>query len=189
MKGSTSRRTGFRGRTISGTAFACVLLAFLLPFGSVTSCSSGEEVRFTGVQLATAQVPPDRATRGTLHEKVEGDATLLALLTLAAAGVGLGLVVANRTGAGVCAGGGLVGLQLILWVGMASWDDFGLYEGYWLSLLAFATAGVTHLVVAVRARRRAGRRSWTYALRSIALALLPTLALIGIAAVAVVAGA
>jgi hypothetical protein len=186
-KASTGPRIGLRGRTISGTALACVVLAFLLPFGSVASCSSDEAVGFTGLQLATAQVPADETTPGgTLHEQVESDATAVAFLTLAAAVIGLGLVAAGRAGGGICAGAGLVGLQLIVWTGLVAWDSFDLYEGFGLSFLAFAVAGLTHLVVAVRARRRAGRRSWTYALRSTALALAPTLAL---AALVVVGGA
>lgn len=92
-------------------------------------------------------------------------------------------------GGGVCAGAGLVGLQLVLGVGLAAWDVFDVYEGYGLSLLAFTCAGLTHLVVAVRARRRAGRRSWTYALRSAALAFSPTLALFGLVLLAGLSGA
>jgi hypothetical protein len=189
MDAATDGRIGLRGRTISGTAFAGVVLAFLLPFGSVSSCGSGEEVRFTGIELATARVPADPAAGSTLHEDVEGDASVLALIALVAAVTGLGLAAAARKGGGLCAGAGLLALQLLVWVGMASWDVFDLYEGFWLSLLAFATAGVTHLVVGVRARRRKGRRSWTYALRSATLALLPTLALVALVVVAGVAGA
>lgn len=180
MSTKTESEPGVYRRMTSGTAFACVLLAFLLPFGSVTSCSSSEEIRFTGVELATWQVPPDDATRGTLHEKVEEDAGLLALFTFSMAIIGLALAIAGRVGGGVCAGAGLVGLQLIVWVGVVTWDGFDLYEGYWLSMLAFAIGGTSHLVAAVRARRRAGRRSWTYALRSTVLALLPTLAIVGL---------
>lgn len=180
----SKRALGARSRAVSGSAFACVVLAFLLPFGSVSSCSSSEEVRFTGMELATAQVPPDPNVRGTLHQDVEGDATVLAFLTLLTAVTGIGLAVAGRSGGGVCAGAGLVGLQLILFVGLAAWDIFDVYEGFGLSLLAFTIAGLTHLAAAVRARRRAGRRSWAYALRSTALAFSPTLALVGLLFVA-----
>lgn len=189
MKVGGDKEIGLRARVFSGTAFAGVVLAFLLPFGSVSSCSSGEEVRFTGIQLATAQVPADETTPGTLHQDVEGDATVLAFLTLSVAIIGLALAVAGCVGGGMCAGAGVAGLQLILWVGLAAWDDFSLYEGYGYSFLAFATAGLTHLVVAIRARRREGLRSWTYALRSTALAFSPTLALIGLVVVAGAAGA
>lgn len=189
MKTGRDTEIGLRARMFSGTAFAGVVLAFLLPFGGVSSCGSGEEVRFTGIQLATAQVPADEAVQGTLHEEVEGDATVLAFLTLSAAIIGLALAIGGCVGGGVCAGTGLIGLQLILGVGLASWDVFDVYEGYGLSLLAFTCAGLTHLVVAIRARRREGRRSWTYALRSTALAFAPTLALVGLVVLAGAAGA
>lgn len=189
MKAGEDKEIGRSARLFSGTAFAGVVLAFLLPFGSVSSCGSGEEVRFTGIQLATAQVPADEDVRGTLHQDVEGDATVLAFLILSAAIIGLALAAAGCVGGGVCAGAGLVGLQVLLGVGLAAWDSFDLYEGYGLSLLAFICAGLTHLTVAIRARRRAGRRSWTYALRSTALAFSPTLAVVGLVVVAGLAGA
>lgn len=189
MKGREDAETGLRPRLFSGTAFVGVVLAFLLPFGSVSSCG-GETVRFTGIQLATAQVPADESVEGgTLDLDVEGDATVLAFVTLSAAIIGLALAIGGCVGGGVCAGAGLLGLQLTLAVGLVAWNDFELYEGFGLSLLAFMVAGLTHLVVAVRARRRAGRRWWTYALRSTALAFLPTLTVVGLGIAAVVAGA
>jgi hypothetical protein len=190
MKATAEKEIGRTTRLLSGTAFAGVVLAFLLPFGSVSSCGSGEEVRFTGMQLATAQVPADESVEGgTLDLDVEGDATVLAFATLSAAIIGLALAIAACVGGGACAGAGLLGLQAIVGVGIVQWDEFDLHEGFGLSLLAFLFAGLVHLVVAVRARRRAGRRSWTYALRSTALAFSPILAVFGLLLLAGVAGA
>ena len=177
-------------RTISGTAFACVLLALLLPFGSVSSCDTGEEVTFTGVQLATAQVPPDPTTPGHLNETVEHDASFVGLIVLVAAVVGVGLAVVGRAGGGASAATGLIALQLYVWVGLLAWDgEFDVLEGYGLALTSFAVAGVFHLVLAIRRRRRAGARSWRYALGAIALALTPTLALCGLVLIAASGGA
>lgn len=166
-------------RSIAGTAFAGVILALLLPFGSVYSCSSDERVHFTGLQLATAQVPPDPFTPGSLHTKVEHDATWIGLVVLVAAGLGVGLALVGRPGGGVCAAAGLMALQLYIWIGLLAWEGtFDVFEGFGLALASFAVAGVVTLVAAVRARRRAGVRAWTYVVRTTALVLSPTIALL-----------
>jgi hypothetical protein len=172
-------------RSIAGTAFAGVLLALLLPFGSVYSCDTGEEVRFTGIQLATAQVPPDPANAGDLNSKVERDATLLALSVLVAAVVGIGLALVGRPGGGYCAAAGLLSLQVFLWVGLVAWEGtFDVYEGFGLAFASFALAGVVHLAANMRIRRRAGARAWTYVLRTVVLTFLPTIVFAGLLLVA-----
>ena len=183
-----SRRSGTR--LLSATAFAGAVLAFALPFGTVSSCD-GEEVRFTGAELATFTVPPDPASYGTLHEDVERNAGMPAVFVLLAAAFGLvGAIRAGRPRGGLCASLGLVAAQLlgmaILFTGTAG----GAPEaGFGLVLLSLAVAGVVHLVDAVRARRRDGRRIWGYALARCALALSPTLAVILLVATALLAGA
>lgn len=177
-------------RSIAGTAFAGVILALLLPFGSVYSCDTDEEVNFTGIQLATAQVPPDPDNAGDLSSKVESDATFLALAVLVAAIVGVGLAVAGRRGGGYCAAAGLLALQIFLWVGLVAWEGtFDVYEGFGLALASFALAGVVQLVAAARMRRSAGARAWTYVVRTTALVLSPTIGLVVLVVVASLGGA
>jgi hypothetical protein len=178
-----------RTRLLSATAFAGAVLAFALPFGTVSNCD-GEEVRFTGAELATFTVPPDPVNDGTLHEDVERNAGLLAACVLLAAVLGLVLAIVGRARGGLCAALGLVAAQLLVVAVLLTGDGGSTpLEGHALALLSLAIAGVVHLIGAVRARRRAGRRIWDYALARLALALSPTLAVIVLIAIALVAGA
>jgi hypothetical protein len=182
-----ARRSG--ARLLSATAFTGAVLAFALPFGTVANCD-GEEVRFTGAELATFTVPPDPSTSGTLHADVERNAGVLAFALLLAAALGLVLAIVGRPRGGICAGFGLVAAQLLGLAILITGDAGGTpAAGFGLALLSFAVAGVVHLVDAVRARRRTGRRVWGYAFGRCVLALWPTLALIVLIAIALAAGA
>ena len=101
-------------RLLSATAFAGAALAFALPFGAVSSCD-GEEVRFTGAELVTYSVPPDDSHTGTLHEDVERTSSVLALVTLLAALLGVALAIVGRAGGGICASVGLFAAQVLAW--------------------------------------------------------------------------
>ena len=167
-------------RLSTAILFAGAALAFALPFGAVSSCG-GEEVRFTGVELATFTVPPDTETEGTLHKDVERNAGLFALLALLAAVSGA-LALLGRGGGGICASLAIVAMQLVLWAVLLTSDGGSeLFIGYWLSLLLLVLLAIAYLVRTVRARRRRGDSSWRYVLGRIALVLMPTLAVVGFA--------
>ncbi len=167
-------------RLFSATVFAGAALAFALPFGAVSSCD-GEEVRFTGVELATFTVPPDEGTGGTLHMDVERNSGLFALLALVAAVSGILLALLGRGGGGICASFGIVAMQLLLWAVLFTSDGGSeLFFGYWISLLLLVLAAVAHLVLTVRARRRRGDSSWRYVFGRVALVLMPTLSVVAL---------
>jgi len=108
-------------RLLSATLFAGAVLAFALPFGAVSSCD-GEEVRFTGVELATFTVPPDANTKGTLHKDVERNGGLFALLALSAAVSGATLALLGKGRSGTCASLAIVAMQLVLWAALLTSD-------------------------------------------------------------------
>ena len=172
-------------RLASGTAFAAAALAFTLPFGAVSSCD-GEEVRFTGVQLATFNVPPDDSVHGNLEVQVERNAGALALGALLAAVLGLVFAVTGRAGGGICAALGLLAMQLLAWAVLFTSDGgSSLFAGFWIALVSLAIAAALHLVLVLRLRRRLGRPVWGYAVGRTAVVLLPTLALAALIVVAV----
>lgn len=144
-----------RSRGLVVSLFAGALLAFLLPFGTV-SCSE-PPTTFTGLELATATVHGDDAY---VVGEIESQGTLLALLAGIAVLVGGGIAVAGRRGQGSAATAALVVLLLLPWSGWAAMADLVAHSGYVL-----ATGSLT-VVVAVRARRlvrdrrATGLRTW-----------------------------
>jgi hypothetical protein len=173
---------------LSATAFLTAVLAFGLPFGTVSSCD-GEQVQFTGVQLATFDVPPDPGQGGTLHQDVERNGSLPAIAVLVISVLGLGIALAGRRGAGICASLGLVFMQLLAWAILLTSDGGSdLYIGFWLTLVSLAAAAILHLVLLLRERKRLGRSVWRPALGRVTLVLLPTLGPIVVALVAAAAG-
>ena len=99
---SPARRAGLgsRLRLFSATTFVGAMLAFALPFGTGSSCE-GEEVRFTGAQLAAFSVPPDGSTTGTLHVEVESNAGPFAIVVLLVASLGVLYAVRGLAGGGI----------------------------------------------------------------------------------------
>jgi hypothetical protein len=174
-----------RSRLFAATAFVGAMLAFALPFGTVESCE-GEEVKFTGAQLATFTVPPDDPD-GPLHEAVENNAGLLAIAVLLAAMFGLiGAISGGRPPIGVCATLGLIAMQLVgVAILIAGTGGATFLAGFWLALGSFAAAGVARLAKGVTARRRAGRPFWGYAVVRCAVAASPTLAVLLLIAIAI----
>jgi len=110
-------------------------LAFFLPFGTV-ACD-GEVVHFTGMELATRQVPPDPDSRNApgdrLDDEVEADAGTYALMALVFAIVGVGAVTWRGLGGGFAVAS-LLSLVLLLLDAGVSMADVQIEGGYWLAL-------------------------------------------------------
>jgi hypothetical protein len=162
-------------RAFTATTFLAAILAFALPFGAVSSCD-GERVEFTGAQLVTLDVQPDRKHHGTLHHDVEHNCIVFALVVLAASIIGLGLVAAGERGAGICAAVGLFAAQLLGWAILFSGEDESFLDaGFWLALVALAIAAIAFLIRAARERRRHGYRTRRYVAGRVVVVLLPIL--------------
>lgn len=138
--------------------FAAAALAFLLPFGTV-SCG-GEEVAFTGLQLATMQVPPDPKAApdpdGGLAAEIEVEAGAWAFLALVLVAGGLGSALVRGCGGGF-AFGSTLSLLILLFSGATSYADVSVRGGFWLALASVVSAGVLRVAVRLRARRRRKR--------------------------------
>jgi hypothetical protein len=98
-------------RYVSPTLFAGIVLAFALPFATV-SCNGGA-VHTTGLQLATWTVPdghPHATTDdgGSLVHAIEHRESIWALLTLITALAGFACGAARRKGEGKAAVAGLI---------------------------------------------------------------------------------
>jgi hypothetical protein len=156
----TSIRTA-SARWLSPTLFACIALAFLLPFATV-SCDAASTT-FTGLQLVTHTVPHggNLASDNSADCKtyigtcVERSASNIATVAIVAAllGLALGLFGLAR-GPGWCALAGLGALALLPFRGGIFGPDVYLHAGYDLAFWGFLTVGVIHIVKAVRRRRR-----------------------------------
>lgn len=170
-------------RTVAITAFAGAILAFALPFGAVSSCD-GAEVRFTGVDLVTRSVPGETPADAELAKRVESDTWLFAGCALLAAVAGIVLVLLGIPRSGLCAGLGLVSMQLLLYAIVLASDDGKLRGGFGLAMLAFAVAGAAALVESIRSRWSRGDSAWP-ALGWTLAVILPPLGLLVSASLAV----
>lgn len=152
------------------TLFAAALLAFLLPFATV---SCGDPVTFTGLELATATVADDTHTTAEREfaAEIQSDGTLLALLALSAAATGLALAALGVRGWGASSLVGLLALLLLPWVAGAAWADFAVHEGYVFSVAALTAVVARRRVAAVRRRRRERIRVWPAVLAGVPLVL------------------
>ena len=131
--------------------------------------------------LVTCSVPPDDSHTGTLHEDVERTSSVLALVTLLAALLGVALAIVGRAGGGICASVGLFAAQVLAWAVLLTSDGgASLLVGFWLASGSLAVAAALHLTNALRARRRSGAPVWGYATARVVLVLLPTLALVAL---------
>ena len=132
------------GRLTVSALFAAALLAFLLPFGTV---SCGTPVTFTGLELATANVAGDDEY---VVDEANGTPALVAAVAALSAVAGLLLALAGARGQGTSALVGLLALLLLPW--MTGLAEFQVHVGFDLAVAALAT------VVAWRARLLIGRR-------------------------------
>jgi hypothetical protein len=145
-------------RWLSPALFACAVLAFLLPFATV-SCDSAR-TSFTGIQLVTRSVPKGGAVHegpdcsADLSRCVERQASTTAAIALAVALIGLTLGLFRiQRGPGWCAA---IGVGAIVALPLESLlADVRLHWGWRFALLFFSWAGVLH---AKRALCRRGDR-------------------------------
>ncbi|HET9545127.1 MAG TPA: hypothetical protein VFO88_06085 [Gaiellaceae bacterium] len=138
-----------RPRWASTGFFAAVVLAFFLPFGTV-SCS-GSKTPVTGIQLATWTVADE-----AYADAIESEASLLAALALVATLVGLGLSAWGVTrGPGWCAGVALAAFAGLGW--KAYYWGVETEAGFSIAWLLLGVVWVLH-VVGVLQRRQDKRR-------------------------------
>ena len=155
-KGAVRPRRPYVSRKVSPALFVAILVAFALPFGTV-SCQ-GPAVEFTGYELATWRVPqttPPAKTDGgeSLPEAIEDKASAITLLMLLSAVAGLFLGLAGRSGAGFAVAGGLV-CALALWSKVIDINNGADPEGgFVLATLLFLLLAVWHAALAIRRRR------------------------------------
>lgn len=155
--GTETRHESVRvSRKASPVAFAAILAAFALPFGTV-SCE-GPPVKFTGYELATwrvQQTSPPAATDdgGSLPEAIEREGSAMAFLMLASAVAGLALGLAGRRGAGFAVAAGLVATAA-LWSKVFDLDSGAEQEsGFELATCMYLLLAVWHAALAIRRRR------------------------------------
>ena len=163
---ATAVRTGRRSRGVPLTLFALALIGFLLPFATV-SCDT--PVTFTGLELATANVPTDADDE--LAQDIEHNGTAVAAIAFAFVLLAVALLAAGIRGWGVAAVAGMIGLLLLPWICIGSLADFELHEGYMLSVGALAGVALLRRVDSFSARRKAGRRVWPAVVLGVLLAL------------------
>ena len=143
---------------VSTVLFAMIVVAFVLPFGTV-SCE-GPAVKFTGYQLATWRVPETTPPATTddgknLKDEVENHASFWALLTLGAAVAGALLGLTGRRGGGIAASAGLFGVFLLVAASEPlsfGGPDVSFDEGFELVALLYVTVAIWHAALAFRRR-------------------------------------
>ena len=163
MTGSTPQSEGavrpdrpFISRKVSPALFVAILVAFAMPFGTV-SCQ-GPPVEFTGYELATWRVqqtsPPAKTDDGeSLPEAIEGQASLITLLMLLSVVAGLALGLAGRRGAGFAVAGGLI-CAFALWSDVLDLNSGADPRGGFVLATALLLAlAIWHAAVAIRRGR------------------------------------
>lgn len=149
------RRVTYRRALL--TLLALALFAFALPFGTV---SCGTPVSFTGLELASANVPAESAAERNFAAEVHDYGTPWAAAALVATLVALALAAAGSARAPAAAITALVFLLLLPYVAMNKWAGFEVHEGWVLAVAAHTTVWCLALVRAYLGRRRRGATSW-----------------------------
>lgn len=163
-EGAVRPRRPFVSRRFSPVLFAAILVAFALPFGTV-SCE-GPPVEFTGYELATWHVqqttPPATTDDGeSLPGAIESQGSAMALLMLVSAAAGLALGLAGRRGAGLAVLAGLFG-TVLLWGKVFDINSGAEQEsGFVVVTCLFLVLAFWHALLAVRRRRLAPPRPVT----------------------------
>jgi hypothetical protein len=149
----------FVSRSVSPLLFAAILIAFALPFGTV-SCE-GPPVSFTGYELATWRVQQMSSRSKTdegepLSAAIEDRSSGMAILMLTCALAGLVLGLANRLGAGIATSAGLT-VTALLWTRVfdPSLDspDVQPRVGFELATAFYVVLAIWHIVLRSRRRR------------------------------------
>ena len=157
IEGAARPRRPLVSRRVSPLLFAAIIAAFALPFGTV-SCE-GPPVTFTGYQLATWRVqqttPPATTDDGkSLSAAIESSSSLLALIMLACAVVGLVLGFAHRLGAGFAAATGLT-VTTLLWLRVSEVFSANVQPriGFELATCFYVLLAVWHVALRLLRRR------------------------------------
>ena len=143
-------------RGLTATLFAAALLAFLLPFGTV---SCGEPVTFTGLELATSTVHGDDEA---LVDDIEGQGAFFAILAAISVFAGAGLALVGQRGQGTAALVGLLSLVALPWIAALQplgSPDFIVRSGYLVSAGSLVVIVGIRAALLVRRRRAAGSRT------------------------------
>lgn len=147
-------------RPVSFGLFVLVLFCFLLPFARV-SCNNEEVARASGYEVAFGKTIAVRPDPSSDVESIPTGLDVVAIVCLAAAGVGVVLaLVGGRRGAvarAILSGHGMLFLFLLRVAlrNRAQENDVVLQMlvGYWAALALFFAAGVVNLL-SLRRRRR-----------------------------------
>ena len=142
-----------RGRTVSAVLFLGIAFAFLLPFATI-SCDSEETTTFTGLELATRNVPetPSEVEGDSLSSMIEDSGANAATLLLLFAAAGLTLAGIGRGGGGACAAGALAACA---WLGREATGArpfITVETGFWLALAFAVAAAFWHAALALDRR-------------------------------------
>ena len=167
-------------RYVSTTAFAVVLLGFLLPFGTV-ACD-GDYVEVTGVELATFRVAGaerDRSGEPNVAQEMEDDGGWVALLALVAAAVGLALAAAGKGWWGLVSLVGLAAVLALPLIAAGELADVWIHLGFVLAVVGFSVAGCARAVDRAQRRSEAGKHGWPYAFAVAPLVLMSALVAVG----------
>jgi hypothetical protein len=155
-EGAVRPRRPFVSRRVSPALFAAILVAFALPFGTI-SCE-GPPVEFTGYELATWRVqqttPPATTDDGkSLPVAVESQGSAMAFFMLASAVAGLALGLAGRRGAGFAVLAGLFG-AVALWAKVLDIESGAEPKGgFELASFLFLLLAFWHGALAIRRTR------------------------------------
>jgi hypothetical protein len=156
MGGAVPRHRPFVSRKVSPALFVAILVAFALPFGTV-SCE-GPPVDFTGYELATWRVqqttPPATTDDGeSLPTVIERKASAMAFVMLVSAVLGLVLGLAGCRGAGLAVAIGLFG-AFVLWAQALDINNGAEpKDGFVLATVPLIVLALWHAVLAIRRRR------------------------------------
>ena len=168
VEGQPRVATAARSRRLPATLLVAAFVGFLLPFATV---SCGTPVTFTGIELATANVPSEGIDDTEFAGEVEGNGTTVAALALGLVVLALALLLARVPGWSLAALTALIAVLLLPWIAASAMADFDLHEGYLLSAAALAGVQGVRRVDAVRRRRSLERRVWPAVLTGVVLAI------------------
>jgi len=170
-----------RSRRLPAMLLVAASLGFLLPFATV---SCGTPVTFTGLQLATANVPSEGIDDTEFAGEVESEGTTVAAVALGLVVLAFALLLAQVPGWSVAGLAGLLAVLLLPWIAASELADFELHVGYLVTAGALTGVQGIRRADAVRRRRSLGRRVWP----AVATGVLLTIPLVATALLAASSG-